>query len=332
MLGIFRNNQLETGVLVVFYAAIFFTNVWLQPHIDITIYQDTSNVLGLWIYELIGTSPMILNSVFFVLLLLQAFMLNSVVNNYRLAKRYTFITAICYVLMSNAFVTLDYCSPAFISNTFLILALQNLYPTFSKKVLLGQIFNVGFWVGIASLIYAASGVYILLATIGLLILRPFDLREMLVLLSGYIAPLFLMGVYQFVSDDFGAWWQHDIAQHYFTFEFLWSIDITFYISMGIVGIVGLWGFLNAPAIYFKTTTREKKYINIIYLMLIVGGVSLVGQNIIYLQHFSLLVAPLAVLLSLNIQSLKSNGTAEFFHLVLFMAVLSVQYLGILKMI
>lgn len=330
MLGIFRNNQLETGFLVVLYAAAFFANVWLQPHVDIGVYQATSNILGQWIYSKLGTLALVHNSVFFALLLLQAFMLNSMVNNYRLAKRYTFITAICYILMTNVFIELDYCSPAFMANTFLILALQNLYPTFSKKVLLGQIFNVGFWISIASLIYASSGVYLLLAILGLLILRPFDFREVLILLGGYIVPLFLVGTYQFVGDNFAVWWQHDVAQHYFQFQFLWTIDISFYISIGLIIIIMLWAMLNAPAIYFKTTTKEKKYINIIYLMFLIGSFSFIGQNQIYIQQFSLLAIPMAVLLSLNLQSLKSNGTAEFFHLMVFMAVLFVQYFGLLQ--
>lgn len=329
MLGIFRNNQLETGILVVLYAGAFFVNVWLQPHTAIAEYETTANILGQWIYSNLGGSALLHNSLFFVLLLVQGFMLNAMVNNYRLAKRYTFITAICYILMSNAFAGLDYCSPAFIANTFLILALQNLYPTFNKKVLLGQIFNVGFWVGIASLIYASTGVYLLLAILGLLILRPFDFREMLILLAGYAIPLFLVGTYQFVAGDLANWWQHDVAQHYFQFQFLWTVDLTFYISIGLMVVVMLWAVINASAIYFKTTTKEKKYINIIYLMFLIGGFSFVGQNLIYVQQFSLLAIPMAVLLSLNLQSLKSNGTAEFFHLILFMAVLSVQYLGLL---
>ena len=76
-----------------------------------------------------------------LLVVLQAIMLNTVVNNYKMGRELTYFTALCYILLASAIPEFLYLSPALMGNTFLIIALAEMFKWYRKFEASASIFN-----------------------------------------------------------------------------------------------------------------------------------------------------------------------------------------------
>lgn len=325
MLQIFRNSQLHTVFFLVLYAMFFFSDVFFVGQPTLQEFELNANSLSLGVYRLIESMGWLQYLLAFGLIVLQALTINGFVNKNRLAKHFNYITSICYVLIINCFAGIDSLNPALIANTFLLLSLHALYHTYEKKVSAIDIYNAGLWVGVASLCYFSASAYFIGVSIGLIVMRPFDWREGAMLFSGFFTPFFLVGTYFYLADDFSWWWENDIARHFnginYNFDFSWAL----YLGLGVIILTFLWSVLNGANLYYRTTIREQKGINIIFLLVFMSGISLLIQY--QLDPFSLAIwaIPIAVLLSMNLQSIKKRSAAEFAHLAFLLIAVGVQY-------
>lgn len=324
MLQVFRDNQFLTVIFVFLYFGVFGANILLYPNLNLDNFQELPSTWGQLLMSWISL-PLLNQICFSLLILIQAFTINALVNQYKLSKEYSFITAVCFIVLHFTYPNIDSCSPPVVANTFLLWALYSLLGSYDKKVSLGTIFNIGFAVAIAALIYHGCIVYFLWAVFGLLIIRSFDLQEFILLVSGFFIPFFLLGAYHFLGNNFDNWWQNTIGVHYSNMNVLYDSNTSLYIMLAILVIPFFLALGNLQGLYEKTTTREKKYINAVLLMPIIGLLSFFVQNNLYSFHYIVFFVPISILLSISLQSYKSRVIAELIHFVLFMLCLGIQY-------
>lgn len=323
VLQLFRNNQIFTALLVLVYFLFFGVNIWFYSN-DLTIFQNLpstlSGSLNGWFEH-----PTFNKIGFSVLVLLQALGLNFILNEFKLTKKFSFVPAICFILFHFTTSNLDSLSPLVIANTFLIWSLYSLFKSYEKRVSLGTVFNIGFGIAIASLFYHSYFVYFIWAMLGLLIIRSFDPQEFILLILGYALPFFFMGTYHFVNDTLGNWWLNEIVIHYTKLAVFYPVNWQFYILIVLLIAPFILAASNAHGIYFKTTAREKKYIHVLFLMPVIGFLSILFQNNLYSIHYVIFAIPMGSLFSLALLSYKSLIMAEIIHFIVFMLILGIQY-------
>ncbi len=288
-------------------------------------YQQEAGSLLRGIYNSLGQSPKLYALLTGALLLGQGLFLNMFVNRYRLSKRPSFIPSIAFILLSFSVAGMNQFSPTLLANSFLLAALWSLYRCYDKKVSFGNIFNAGFWVGVAALCYWASSVYMLAVALGMVLLRPFDWREIVVLLAGFGSPVLWIFTYHLLEDNAAAWWAMDITSKYGlpTLQITWDIFNLMSVAVWalLVG-VSLW---NWGKLQQKTTIQEQKYLTIIFIMMLMGGLTLLAQPTVFVEHLTLFTLPLGVLFGLQLQAIRHDGVAELVHLFAMMLCLAVQY-------
>lgn len=324
MLQIFRNNQLFTIFFVFIYALIFSANTWLYEGISLTSFEQLPSTLGTWLIDIVD-SPTTNRLAFVFLLLIQAAIVNTLVNQFRLAKHYSYVPAIAYILIHFAGAGIDICSPVMLANCFLLWALYSLFCSYEKRVSLAVVFNVGFATALAALCYHGFVVYLGWIIISVLILRSFDPQEFVILLGGFFVPFFLLGTYHFINNNLSNWLHTEIWVHYQQMTVHYDNILSLYILIGLFIVPILLAIIQLQTLHFKTTTKEKKYINIIILMPFIGLLSFLVQSHLYTYNFLVLAIPVAILLSLVLQSFKSLALAEVLHLIFFMLALGIQY-------
>ena len=86
--------------------------------------------------------------------------------------------------------------------------------------------------------------------------------------------------------------------------------------------VSLW---NWGKLQQKTTIQEQKYLTIIFIMMLMGGLTLLAQPTVFVEHLTLFTLPLGVLFGLQLQAIRHDGVAELVHLFAMMLCLAVQY-------
>lgn len=276
-------------------------------------------------YDIIGTSGFVPNIIATILILVQALFINKLVNDNSMARENTFLPAIGFLLVASAFPEFHALSPLLMANTFFIIALSELFDTYRKYDVSGNVFNVGFWIAIASLFHFSMGIYFFLGVIGLAVLRAFNVGELLVMLIGYCIPYFLYGVYRFWFDGFGSFWQDQIVNNLsfidFNINWYWATVLQIVFLAAIL----IWSIVNVQAYLQRANIDAQKKITLLFWLILVAGFSLIYQSNISLEHFFMIVIPLGVFISFNLMILKNTAVADFLHILLFVLVLTLQY-------
>lgn len=323
MLQLFRDNQVFTIVFVFLYFLLFGANIWFYPN-DLSSLEELPSTLSAWTIQWIK-HPINNKIAFSVLLLVQAFIANAIVNNFKLTKHYSYVTAVCYILLHFAHPNMDICAPSMLANTFLLWSLYSMCSSYEKRVSLGTIFNIGFAAAVAALFYNGFMAYFPWVLAGLLIVRSFDFQEFVLLIAGFFIPFFLLGTYHLFNENLDLWLDQELFLHYATMNVHYDNNTTLYLLLGILATPLLLAIGNIQGLYFKTTAREKKYINTVLLMPFIAALSFFFQGNLYSHHFIIFIVPMSILLSITLQSYKSLAIAEMIHFVLFMLCLGVQY-------
>ena len=259
-----------------------------------------------------------------ILVFLQAVTLNVIVGKYRIANEISLLPGMFFVLLSSAFSEFLYLSPLILANTFYIIVLMELFSTYRKYSAAGAIFNIGLWVGVASLFYNSYLFLFILAMAGLGILRSFKLKEQLISISGLLVPYILAGTYFFLTDQFTEFWQKQIQDSFGFLDLNGTPDLIFYIKMGILGLMLLIFVLSYNGYTKKKNIQQQKYINVLFTALLLSILPFLFQANIHLDHLLILVPPAGILLSFNFQNARKS-MAESFHFLLLIGLLVLQF-------
>ncbi len=137
----------------------------------------------------------------FALLYAQALMINYGVNEHRLTQKFTFLPAMAYLLTTSLLPEWNLLSPPLMASTLIIWALLKLFRTYNQQAALGTLFNTGLILGLASMVFFPSAAFVFCLLLGILILRPFRVNELLLFLMGTLTPYYFYAVYLFLNDS-----------------------------------------------------------------------------------------------------------------------------------
>ncbi len=203
MISLFKDRT-PVNLLFVFLLSILVkAPLFLYPH-DVVATQNGGDLYHLFVQGIHSfTNLKILFSVAaFLLLVVQAFIINYIVNEYRLLPKATFLPAMAYLLITSLLPEWNFFSPALVANTFIIWSLSLLFKLYNVQDSKGKIFNMGLLIGVSSFIYFPSAAFLLCLLLGILILKPFRFNEIILFFLGLIAPYYFFAGYLFLTDQF----------------------------------------------------------------------------------------------------------------------------------
>lgn len=137
----------------------------------------------------------------FALLYVQALMVNYLVAEYRLMPKPTYLPAMAYLLLTSLLPEWSYLSSPLVATTFIIWAFVKLFRLYNTVNARGPIFNIGLLLGISAYFYFPSACFLICVLVGLVVLKPFRLHEVILFLVGCLTPFYFMGTLLFLSDQ-----------------------------------------------------------------------------------------------------------------------------------
>lgn len=137
----------------------------------------------------------------FVLLFLQALLLNRVMNAQRMTGRPTYLPAMSYLLITSLLPAWNFFSAPLLVSTIFIVILSVLFGTYNNDKAKGRIFNAGLAAGIASFIFFPSVVFFAWMLLALMIIRPFKLNEWALCIVGLMTPYYFYAAYMFITGN-----------------------------------------------------------------------------------------------------------------------------------
>lgn len=298
-------------------------NSWLFPP-DISFADSIYGSLSICLHT-IAEAELLQNLFFFVLILFQAYLFNGFINFFKLSKSPSYISAVCYILLHFIGLDVDVANPLLLANTFLLMAIYSLFASHNKKASMTTVFNIGFFIGLAVLCYHSHIVYLYWSLCAFVVVRSFDFKEFMILISGFMVPLILMGTYQYLQNNLATWLQDDFFRHYGPSQFNFDFGLQWNIMVGCTIFIYILAVLNLKNIFLKTAAKEKKFISCLYIMPIFSLLTFCCQVDLYPFHYATFIIAISALLSLSLQSFKNQLAVESIHFVLFMICLGVQY-------
>lgn len=320
MLSIFKSNQ---PVVILFLLAY---SILLKLGLLVDYKTIPIEFNGGILYELL-IQPVVhfqmLHAVLSIILIFaQAIFLNLIVNRYRLMANLTYLSAACYIAITSSFKALSLLSPGIFALTFILISISKLFAVYKVNEARGKTFDVGFWLGVAGLFYYPYLYLYFFFIIGLIMIRPFDLKEHIVLLTGILVPNFLVGVYLYWIDNMPAYFNNFIIYNTSILEAQTFIDYIVLAKIIFVTLLIAISILFFQNRRFRNSVEVRKFYVLNMWMLLIGLCIVLALQILNATGLVLLIIPIVVFISYFFDSIKSRLLTEFIHIIIVILVYS----------
>lgn len=249
-------------------------------------------------------TPAFVILLYHALIIIQALRLNHLFTDHRMYSKVNFLAAMVYILLTGLFTEWGRLSPALIDNILVIWFFAktvHLYNSPNPKTLL---FNLGLITGCSILLYHPSALLILVAFFALMIVRPFDITEWLVLAMGVIFPFYLLAAYLYLTDRLQSFvqyipqWELHVPKVHFS--------IVFFITVGVIIIITLIGLFYSQQENRRLLIQIRKNWTVLLAMLfIMLPLPFVNKNV-GIESFLLWLVPATPFIAKGFLAPKKN--------------------------
>ena len=200
MIGVFKQRSAGNVAVLFIFGLLLKLSLFLHPKSTVATINDGK--LYHWLIASLPKDQDVLYSIIaFVLLYVQALMINYLVSEYRMITRPNYLPGMAYMLITSLLPEWNYLSAPLIANTFIIWMFIYLFKLYNAANAKGHIYNIGLIAGINSYIYFPSMVFVVCIMLGLMILKPFRLNEIILFLLGCTTPYYFHAIYLFLDSS-----------------------------------------------------------------------------------------------------------------------------------
>ncbi len=248
----------------------------------------------------------------------QALIFNKIINDYNILGKASFLPALLFVVCSSVFTPFLILSPPLIINFLILFILNKVLKEHKSIDSISSMYDLGLIVAIGTIIYFPFVLFLLVLWIVLILFKPFNWREWVSVITGYLTIVFFLGVYYY--------WNDKLLSFYKIWKPL-STKIPFYIKINVLDYVVLFplsicfilGLITLRVNFFKSFVLVRKSIQLLTLIFIISILSFYLKADFRINHFLLSVAPVAVVLSYYFMNAKKKWIYEslFFIMIVF---------------
>ncbi|MCF6223431.1 MAG: DUF6427 family protein [Flavobacteriaceae bacterium] len=156
-------------------------------------------------------------SVFTLPIVLLIFILNFIIRKNILTEDNTY-AILLYILMFGFFSNSFFNKSVFFSNFILLFAFRRIYSLRSDIETKKKIFDSAFWIGIASMFYIWSFIYLFLIYGAFWIFRKRNWKNIFLPIIGFVTPVFLLFVYQLLVEDLNKFYDLWVFEYSLNFH------------------------------------------------------------------------------------------------------------------
>jgi hypothetical protein len=311
----FKTNQPASFIALPLFAVLLWGMSWLNP-------LSAEPVFSMPFYsgfEFINSVPLLSEVLAFVLVLIQGFYLNYLINKYDLRDsrdRSNFLPALFCIFFLSLFPSFRTLIPQHFSAIFLLLMLDRIFDSYRKDSAFSHCFDAGLFASIASLFYFPAAVFFLLVWVGFVVLRAFNWREWLIAFLGFIIPWLMVLTYYFFFDRLDYFFTNQITSGFSASYFDFGKPdnaVLIYVFSGLLFFPAMMNFVKMMS---SGKIKVNKFLLLFMWFLFFAVVSGFIFPVASYTHFTLAAIPLAVIFSNWFLSLKKTWIAESLFLIL----------------
>lgn len=258
------------------------------------------------------------------LTIIQALLINRLVNRFNLVGRPSFLAALMYMTLASLMLPFLVLSPVLICNFLSLWMLDKLLSIYRRTEIKPLMFDLGMIVALGSLIYFPFIVMLLLLWVSLMIFRPFNWREWIAGPIGFASVYFLLGVSYLWTDRLDSFYEIWIP---LTYPFPTSINIDIYdylVLLPLVAILILF-FFTLRQNLLKSVVHIRKSFQLLFCMFLLAMASFYLNAKWPVSHFLLAVPPIAIYMTYYFNYASKRWLYESMYAILVLTILYFQF-------
>jgi hypothetical protein len=254
------------------------------------------------IHEIFGRSVLAYHFISILLVLLQAFIFNTILINTKSFDESSYIPAVVYTLLMSSFIDFNTLSPVLMSITFILLAMNNIFFHVDNKSWVGNLLNTGLYLSVASLFYMPCILFVIPIFLSYILFTGITPRHFLLFLYGVLLPYIFISVYFFWFNALNEFYNHFIYANLFM-PGIRFIGLTDFLIISILPIIYLMFSFFKLFEASRYTSYQVRYQQIMFFMLLAAVLSWIFVNkrapyqliifvpfaVFFLSHFFVLI-------------------------------------------
>ncbi len=322
MLELFRKNLFIYNIFLVLYCIILRAS-WF--FLDVPMDYWHAGILSHYLYSLLGAESIAIKILGILILSYQAVQINRLVSLNRLTTENTLFPGLFYILIASLTLTFVPLIPCLLANTFIITMLLDVFKQTRNIQLSLNTFNVGLWIGLASLFYFPYVAFFIMGMMGVLYLRTFKAQDLLRGIMGLIMPYFLLGTGLFLADRLQDMWSLHVQGSLAFLDLAVALPWKAYVIIGVYAIMILMAIGSSNRFSTALNIHGRRKIAVLFNVLLGGGVLMALVAETHLTSLLFMTVPLSILLAAMFLELD-NQLAEVLHFILLVLALAFQFL------
>jgi len=260
-----------------------------------------------------------------LLLLGQAFYFNYITGKYKLIPHSNYLPALCYLLFSAWLNTFQQLSAGLLCNGVLLILLDQVFYVYRKEKANDTLFNIGFFMAMAYLFNQDAVVFVLFLFAGLLFVRPFYLREWLLILTGMATLLFLTGVWFFWNDRLADWLAQIQCRLTLPFDARGIGRTELFLKSGLAAGLILIAVGNVYQQFNKVVVQTRIYYSVVVWFFIAGLAVVFLHPVLTPAAFYWLILPVSLAAAYWFSEVKRVIFAEIWFICLILTLVFYQF-------
>jgi hypothetical protein len=324
LLRFFRYNNAPVVIAIPLVGLLLWLRSFISVPSTVFFFDKAPMPLYKFIIDFIPPQSSVGTLIAFLLVIAQGFLLVKFNTQFIFINNRTYLPALFFVLLTASFPDLQRLSPMIFSCFFLLLALEQLFESYRTSKVAYEFFLASFYLAVGALFYPFLLFFMPLIWISLVVLKPFNWREWIFSILGFLAPLLITtGFYYLVYDK--PWRLVDDYRAVLTYEY----HIPKY-PVPVIVFICFIAFLIIIASQFiirnfsgKKILSRKAFIIFMWLSLNILGVYLLATKASIELTF-LMTIPVTYLLSHYFALMKSTFWGNLFLVFIFVMLLVIH--------
>lgn len=260
-----------------------------------------------------------------IIVLAQALLLNYIVNFYNLLSKPSFLPALMYVTVSGLFAPFLTVSPPLICNFLVIWMIFKLLSFYKNADVKSTTYDLGMIVALGSIVYLPCIYLFLVIWIALLIFRPFDWRDWVAAIMGYVTVFFFLGVFYYLTDRIHSFYQIWVPLGSKFPNSIRLLDYKNYLLLIPVAVILVLCFFRLRANFFKSYILIRKSFQLFFIMFIIAGLAFYIKADFRLNHFLLCAVPVSVFFAYYFLHASTRWVYETLYFLLLAGIIYFQF-------
>lgn len=301
LIGVFKSNQQIMNVVAILLLSLVWGGVFFFGD-----YVPSDYSIGFsWLDLLVGI----------ILISFQLFFISYIVNEYKLLDTNSHLPSLLLVTLNCASIFNVGFHQVIVANSLIIIAFYQLLKLYNVGNKYGLLFNAGFLVGLASMIYFPSVIYFLVIWVVLVYMTTPVWRDFAISLIGFAIPLIYYVAYFFVFKDLSE--LVFLTEHTKIFELNFeALQVGNKLFLGVLILLILVSGFKLLSNAGKSVAKVRKMLVSVLMYFLGSLLSLFLNQFDIVSTLFLMTIPLSIMFGNFFQNIKKGWLAESLYLLL----------------